>query len=63
MLEIGNNKINNYNKTDQGFNNKASNISQIYNTNTAIITPGNKDKIAAAIAKKSKIVNATGKKI
>ena len=40
MLEIGNNKINNYNKTDQKFNNGGNNISRNYNINTAITTLG-----------------------
>ena len=39
MPEIGNNRINNYNKTDQKFSNEANNISQSYNINTAITTP------------------------
>ena len=40
MPKIGNNRIDNYNKTDQRFNNKTSNTSQNYNTNTAITTLG-----------------------
>jgi len=39
MPEIGNNKINNYNKTNRKFNNEANNISQNYNINIAITTP------------------------
>ena len=37
-LKIGNNRIDNYNKINQKFNNGISNISRNYNTNTAIIT-------------------------
>jgi len=42
MPEIGNNKVGNYNKTDQKFNNKAKNISQNYDSNTAITIPSEK---------------------
>jgi len=38
--KIGNNRIDNYNKTNRKFNNKTSNTSQSYNTNTVITMPG-----------------------
>jgi len=64
MPKIGNNKANNYNKTNQKFNNRVGDTSQILIIiiRRLLRLANNKKKMVAAIVKGLKIVNLINKK-